>query len=83
MLGVDHLGHNISSKGIWPLATIREFGRLVTTRGLQTYLGMVNFYRRFLQGAAVKVLRPLMDKLKGGAKGQLWQPLVRPARRLW
>ena len=61
---VDYLGHNISSTGIWPLAAkmaaIKEFGRPVTTRGLQTYLGMVDLYRRYLQGAA-KVLRPLTD----------------------
>ena len=56
------------------MTAIREFGRPVTAKGLQTYLGMVKFYCRFLQGAAL-VLRPLTDMLKGGAKGQLqWTP---------
>ncbi len=86
MLGVDqvdYLGHNISSTGIQPLkakvAAILEFERPVMAKGLQTYLGMVNFYRRFLQGAA-KVLRPLTEALKGGAKGTLlWTPEIAAA----
>ena len=39
-------------------------------KGLQTYLGMVNFYRRFLKGAA-QVLRPLTDALVGQPKGDI------------
>jgi hypothetical protein len=35
---------------------------------------MINFYRRFIPGAA-KILRPLTDALKGGQKKQVeWKP---------
>ena len=42
-----------------------RLGRQVTAKGLQTYLGIVNFFCRFLWGAA-KVLSLLSDALKGG-----------------
>ncbi len=71
---VDYLGHRISAGGVRPLAAktaaIKNFQRPTTARGLQTYLGMVNFYRRFLKDAAL-ILKPLTDALKGRAKGQL------------
>ena len=35
-----------------------------TVGQLMSYLGMVNFYRRFFKGAA-GVLKPLMDALRG------------------
>ena len=35
-----------------------------TVGQLMSYLGMVNFYRRFIKGAA-GVLKPLMDTLRG------------------
>jgi hypothetical protein len=38
---------------------------------LQHFLGMVNFYRRFLPNCA-QVLNPLTDLLKGGAKTLEW-----------
>jgi cleavage and polyadenylation specificity factor subunit 1 len=37
---------------------------------LQTYLGMINFYRRFLPGAA-GVLKPLTDALRGSQQAKL------------
>ena len=71
---ISYLGHHISATGIRPLAEkvtgINKFERPVTTKGLQTYLGMVNFYRRFLQGAAA-LLKPLTNSLKGAPKGNL------------
>jgi putative transposase len=38
---------------------------------LQRFLGMVNFYRRFLPGCA-QVLQPLTDLLRGGTKKLEW-----------
>jgi hypothetical protein len=38
---------------------------------LQRFLGMVNFYRRFLPKCA-QILKPLTDLLKGGAKMLEW-----------
>ena len=71
---VDYLGHRVTSTGISPLPgrldSIRKFPQPQTVKGLQTYLGMVNFYRRFLKGAA-QVLRPLTDALAGQPKGDI------------
>ena len=65
---LDFLGHRVSSAGAAPLATrvtaIREFPEPHTNEGLQEFLGLLNFYRRFLPGAA-HVLRPLHNALTG------------------
>ena len=46
---VDYLGHRVTASGIRPLqervAVISKFPRPETVQQLQTYLGMVNFYR--------------------------------------
>jgi hypothetical protein len=69
---VDFLGHSVSRGGATPLedkvAAIRTFPRPTTVKELQGFLGTVNFYRRFIRGAA-KILAPLTDALKGGGKG--------------
>jgi RNase H-like domain found in reverse transcriptase len=56
------------SRGGEPLedhvAAIREFKLPADRQQLQQFLGMVNFYRRFLPGAA-GVLQPLIDALQG------------------
>jgi hypothetical protein len=52
---------------------------------LQCFLGMVNFYRRFLPSCA-QILKPLTDLLKGGAKMLEWtvsaQEAFQRAKRL-
>ena len=71
---VDYLGHRVTASGISPLPdrleAIQRFPKPATVRGLQTYLGMVNFYRRFLRSAA-QVLKPLTDALVGKPTGPL------------
>jgi cleavage and polyadenylation specificity factor subunit 1 len=71
---VDFLGHKISALGAEPLLkhvkAVREFGKPTDTKSLQSFLGLVNFYRRFIRGAAL-ILKPLTDALKGGKKVQL------------
>ena len=47
---------------------------------MQRFLGMVNFYRKFLLGAA-RVLAPLTDALKGSSKSLTWTPLLNTAFR--
>ncbi len=42
---------------------------------LQQFLGMVNFYRRFLPGIA-RTLQPLTDALKGAPKMLEWPPVA-------
>ena len=67
---VQFLGHLVSARGIIPLpekvAAIRAFPRPGTVGQLMSYLGMVNFYRRFIRGAA-GVLKPLTDALRGAS----------------
>ena len=80
---LSYLGHQVSASGVKPIAsrvaTIQQFPLPPTVQLLQTYLGMVNFYRRFLRGAA-EVLKPMTDCLKGGAKGKLtWTADMRTA----
>ena len=45
---------------------------------LQQFLGMVNFYRRFLPGIA-RTLQPLTDALKGAPKTLEWPPAAAAA----
>jgi len=65
---VEYLGHVVSATGVSPLparvAAIESFPQPKAVQGLMTYLGMVNFYRRFFKGAAA-VLKPLTDALCG------------------
>jgi len=71
---LEYLGHMISESGIRPVESkveaIKKFPQPQSVSSLQTFLGMVNFYRRFLKGAA-GILKPLTDVLKGGKKGKL------------
>ena len=71
MLGVPEvqfLGHMVYACGIIPLpekvAALYAFLRPATVGELMAYLEMVNFYRRFIRGAA-GVLKPLTDALRG------------------
>jgi hypothetical protein len=71
---LDYLGHHMTATGIQPMAgrveALVKFPQLKTVGQLQTFLGMANFYRRFLPAAAQK-LRPLTKALKGGQVAQL------------
>ena len=73
MLGVPEvqlLGHMVSALGIIPLpekvAAIRAFPQPGTVGQLMSYMGMANFYRRFIKGAA-GALKPLTDTLRGAS----------------
>ena len=63
---VNFLGHNISASGITPLPekveAISSFPIPQTMKQLRQFLGMVNFYRRFLPNCA-EVLAPLTNLL--------------------
>ena len=65
---LQFLGHMVSEKGIWPLQdkveAVQQFKRPRSVKALQRFLGMVNFYERFLPGIA-GVMRPLTDALAG------------------
>jgi hypothetical protein len=63
------------------VAAIQDFPRPSIIKELQAFLGMVNFYRRFLPSMA-RTLRPLTDALRGGRKGAdrlLWSAAMEAA----
>ncbi|BHF58444.1 hypothetical protein SprV_0100139600 [Sparganum proliferum] len=68
---LEFLGHLIDSNGIRPLpskvAAIRDFPPPTSKRQLQRFLGMVNFYRRFLPNCADTIL-PLTNLLSGSKR---------------
>lgn len=72
---VSFLGHNVSSNGITPLAekvrAISDFPTPQDKQGLQRFLGMLNFYHRFLPGIASTLL-PLTEATQGKAKTLTW-----------
>lgn len=71
MSEITFLGYSISEKGTKPLESkvqaIAEFTPPKTVRELRRFLGMVNFYRRFLPNAA-QIQAPLNGLLTGSVK---------------
>ena len=68
---MDFLGHHVDEHGIRPLSDkvkiIRDFPRPTSVRQLRRFLGLVNFYRRFIPKAA-DILTPLTDALRDQPK---------------
>jgi len=60
------LGYEVSISGTksLPEKTIKNFRKPITVRQLRQFLGMINFYRKFIPGAA-KDQATLHDMLKG------------------
>jgi hypothetical protein len=79
---VKFLGHMVSETGITPLpkhvTAIQEFPAPTTIKQLQQFIGMVNFYRRFLPRIAA-TLQPLTDLLRGNPKTLEWTALAAEA----
>ena len=65
---VEFLGHLVDSVGIHPLKhkvqVIRDFPQPTSRRQLRTFLGLINFYHRFIPRCA-KILQPLNALLSG------------------
>jgi RNase H-like domain found in reverse transcriptase/Reverse transcriptase (RNA-dependent DNA polymerase) len=75
---LDYLGHHISESGIRPMAARVE----AITKFPRPFLGMANFYRRFIPAAA-QVLKPLTDAVKGGQASSVdWTPEMAAAFQL-
>ncbi|GFN78116.1 Pol polyprotein [Plakobranchus ocellatus] len=74
---LDFLGHQVSQYGSIPLPSkvkaITDFPKPSTVKGLQEFLGMVNFYHRFIAHAA-SLLLPLHCALQKShsQKGLSW-----------
>jgi RNase H-like domain found in reverse transcriptase len=69
---LEFLGHQVSAQGVAPLAdrvaAVRDFPQPHTVQQLQAFLGLFNFYRRFVTAAAA-IIRPITDALRGGPAG--------------
>lgn len=69
---IDFLGYRVSSSGITPLpqkvAAVMEFSRPTTVKQLRRFLGIINFYRKFIPNAA-SLQAPLHDCLTNNVKG--------------
>nr|XP_050029947.1 uncharacterized protein LOC126525987 [Dermacentor andersoni] len=72
------LGHVVSSSGIQPhpdkVKAVEKFTRPTTKRQLREFLGLVNYYRRFVPRCAA-VLHPLhllLSTHEGAARALLW-----------
>jgi cleavage and polyadenylation specificity factor subunit 1 len=79
------LGHVVTAGGVSPLpdrvAAIREFPEPANIEQLQAFLGLYNFYWRFVPAAA-RLLKPLTDALSGAPKGSMpvqWSAAMRAA----
>ncbi|MEG2138194.1 MAG: reverse transcriptase domain-containing protein, partial [Oscillospiraceae bacterium] len=76
---IEFLGHTVSSSGLAPLpvhvSAVLDFPAPSTVKDLQRFLGMLNFYRRFVPKAAA-ILQPLTDALVGNPKTLTWGPLL-------
>ncbi len=74
---LDFLGHRISAAGVTPLwdniPVILDFPKPTDCKSMQRYLGMINFYCRFLPDVA-GTLHPLTAALSGNPKALLWTP---------
>jgi len=76
---IDFLGHRVDASGIQPLPSkvraIRDFPRPTTVRQLRRFIGMINFYHRFLPHAAT-TMKPLHDLCGGHPAGRIidWSP---------
>jgi hypothetical protein len=82
---VDFLGNRLTAKGISSLPSrvqaIADFPQPPTVKHLQAFLGLFNFYRRFIPAAA-KIVQPLTRALRGGPKGStplVWSAAMRDA----
>lgn len=82
---VEFLGYQVTGSGVRPLPTrvqvIAEYEEPRTAKDLRRFLGMINFYRKFLPKAA-EIQAPLNELLHGDIKGKTlleWTPEARRA----
>ena len=70
---LDFLGHHIDQKGITPLQgkvqTVLDFPQPTSQRQLRRFIGLINFYHRFIPHGA-ELLHPLHTLLNSKSKSQ-------------
>ena len=70
---LEYLGHQVTPEGISPLPSkveaIETFPLPQTFRQLRRFIGMINYYHRFIKDAA-RILSPLNDLLSGYKKNK-------------
>jgi hypothetical protein len=80
-LGRQQVGHRITAEGAAPIPShveaVQNFRR--PQKQLQSFLGLVNFYRRFIQ--AVRILLPLTDALRAD-QDWVWSPAMQHSFQL-
>ena len=66
---IDFLGHRVNKDGILPLPekvrAIQTYPKPIDVKGLERFIGMINFYHSFIFHAA-HALQPLYQALAGG-----------------
>ena len=81
VFGVDHLeflGHQVDSQGIRPLEekvqVIHDFPQPTTQHKLHEFLGLINFYHRFIPGCTdlLHPLNALLSSSNNGPKSLPW-----------
>ena len=76
---IEFLCHLINKNGASPLPSkveaIKQFPQPCSVRGLQEFLGMVNFYHRFIPSAA-KIMKPLYSAVSNSKRDKTltWTP---------
>ena len=79
---LDFLGHRINCDGIVPLpdkvSVITEYPQPETVKALQEFVGMVNFYHRFIPAAA-QLMSPLFEALTNQTKTLVWNDTMAQA----
>ena len=83
---LEFLGYHVDTNGVAPLPTrveaIKEVPAPTTIKELQRFLGMVNYYRRFIRRAAHH-LHPLFNALKGPKKKKDQKKAPLPKTLTW
>lgn len=76
MTEITYLGHRCSDQGIRPderlTKVILEYPRPRNVVQVQSFLGLANYYRKFIEGFA-RIAAPINSLLKGGVKF-IWSP---------
>ena len=76
-MSLEFLGYQVDSTGISPLkdriTAIEQTKPPTSVKEFQRFMGMINYYRRFIPNAAA-LLYPLFESLKGKPKSLTWTP---------